>query len=189
MVGNLPNYTKFDVIRCFLNLDSKVSRQELSKRLELGEGTVRTILDILKSRGLIISNNQGHLLTQKGIKLLAKIKSILEIKEVKLKLYPRLKSIALLTDSYKKISYEQRDLAVKYGAEGAIITQVKNKKLIVPDKSVISDFLMLEKEFALEEGNVMILAFSNTSRTSENAALIIASDMNKELNAMINENF
>ncbi len=189
MVGNLPNYTKFDIVRCLHSLDRKVSRQDLSKRLELGEGTVRTILDILKSKGLIISNNQGHALTQKGLSLLKRFKDLLEIKEVRLKLYPKFRSIAVSTKSNKKISYEQRDLAVKAGAEGAIITQIKNKKLIAPDKSVLADFKMLEKEFAMQDGNILIITFSNSLRNSENAALTIASNMNKDLATLIKENF
>ncbi len=113
----------------------------------------------------------------------------MNIKEVKLKLYPHLKSVALSTRSNKKLSYEQRDLAVKSGAEGAIITHIKNKKLVIPDKSVLPDFLMLEKKFPMKEGNIMILTFSESLRKSVNAAVIVASTRNKELETLISESF
>ena len=50
MVGNTPNFSKYDVLRCFLRLEKEIGRQELAKELSLGEGTIRSILDILKKR-------------------------------------------------------------------------------------------------------------------------------------------
>ena len=66
MVGNTPNFTKLDILRCFLRLDRKISRKELASELRLGEGTVRTILDILKGIGLLDSSRVGHFLSGKG---------------------------------------------------------------------------------------------------------------------------
>ncbi|MBI2656169.1 hypothetical protein HYX03_00330, partial [Candidatus Woesearchaeota archaeon] len=52
MVGNIQNFTKLDILRCFLRFNKNTGRQELSRKLELGEGTVRTILNTLKSKKL-----------------------------------------------------------------------------------------------------------------------------------------
>ena len=46
MVGNLPNFTKLDVLRCLFRIEKPLSRSALSESLELGEGTIRSILDI-----------------------------------------------------------------------------------------------------------------------------------------------
>jgi len=58
MVGNIPGYVKTDIIRAFLLMKENISRNKLVKKLELGEGTVRTILDILKHKNLICSTKQ-----------------------------------------------------------------------------------------------------------------------------------
>ena len=59
MVGNIPNFTKIDLLRCFVRLNKNIGRKELSKELGLGEGTVRTILNILKSKKLLDSTKKG----------------------------------------------------------------------------------------------------------------------------------
>ncbi|MBI2546793.1 hypothetical protein HYV81_06465 [Candidatus Woesearchaeota archaeon] len=189
MVGNTPNYSRFDVIRCFLRLGMKISRQQLTRELELGEGTVRSILDILKQRGFILSNTQGHALAAKGLELDKKVASMVHVKPIQLALYPKSRSVAALVSSNARITYENRDIAVKAGAQGALIAQVRNHKLVRPDASVEQDFLILEKEFRLEDSEIMIITFSESYRNSENAALSVAASLNPELGQLIAKNF
>ncbi|MBU1854791.1 MAG: hypothetical protein KKF89_03655, partial [Nanoarchaeota archaeon] len=67
MVGNKPNYKEEDILRTFLYIEDKpVSRAELVEKLELGEGTIRTILSFLKEKKLLKSNRPGHYLSKKG---------------------------------------------------------------------------------------------------------------------------
>ena len=66
MVGNAPNFTKIDILRCFLRINKKIGRKEIARELELGEGTVRTILENLKSKGFLASTKKGHFLSAKG---------------------------------------------------------------------------------------------------------------------------
>ena len=77
MVGNIPNFTKIDILRCFLRLNKNISRQELAIELELGEGTIRTILNILKSDKFLESTKKGHFLSKKGIEALEQINEII----------------------------------------------------------------------------------------------------------------
>src|SRR3989338_3021816 len=74
MVGNKPNYTKFDVLRCFFRIGEGISRHNLAKSLELGEGTIRTILGILKNKKLIKSTKKGHFLSSRGNSEMSKLK-------------------------------------------------------------------------------------------------------------------
>ena len=74
MVGNKPNYTKFDVLRCFFRIGEGISRHNLAKSLELGEGTIRTILGILKNKKLIESTKKGHFLSSRGNSEMSKLK-------------------------------------------------------------------------------------------------------------------
>ena len=124
MVGNLKNYTKIDILRCFLRIEKPISRLELSKVLDLGEGTVRSILDILKENGFLDSNKNGHYLSGKGNSLISKIKNDIVIKEADLtNIFPKQKKIAVQVKNPKHVerAYILRDIAVKNGAEGAII--------------------------------------------------------------------
>src|SRR3989338_10737 len=66
MVGNIPNFTKIDILRCFLRFSKNTGRQELARELEIGEGTMRTILKILKSKNLLDSTKKGHFLSKRG---------------------------------------------------------------------------------------------------------------------------
>ena len=84
MVGNLSNFTKIDILRCLLKIGKPLSRLELSKILDLGEGTTRAILDVLKKNKLLDSNKQGHYLSAKGDAIVNKIKSNIQIKNVDL---------------------------------------------------------------------------------------------------------
>ena len=74
MVGNISNFGKLDVLRAFLNINQKpISRSQLTSQLKFGEGTVRSILGILKSKNLIESTREGHFLSKKGEKAKTRI--------------------------------------------------------------------------------------------------------------------
>jgi len=140
MVGNLKNYTKIDILRCLLRIEKPVSRAELSRILDLGEGTVRSILDILKENNFLESNKNGHYLSPKGDNFVQKIKNNIVLKNIDLdSIFPEQKKIAVQIKSPKNIekSYILRDVAVKNGAEGAIILKYdkSSNKLRIFDKN------------------------------------------------------
>ena len=104
MVGNIPNFTKFDVLRSLFRIDENTSRSELVEKLGLGEGTVRTILDMLKEKGFIESTRQGHGLTDSGKGLLKKLNRIMTFpRKVNTPFYKELKQIGLLLKNREKI--------------------------------------------------------------------------------------
>jgi len=192
MVGNIPSYVKTDIIRAFLLIKENISRNELVSNLGLGEGTVRTILDILKHKNLICSTKQGHSLTEKGNLFLKKTEKSIVIKRLMLDdFYPGFeKAVVLLKKADKniKISFEQRDIAVKQGADGAVILKFDNK-LYIPDadinfkgnyKKAYGEIL---KCFDFKKGDILIICFAKSSRNAEDGALEIALSMSKELKA------
>jgi len=93
MVGNLSNFTKIDILRCLLKIEEPVSRGELSKILDLGEGTIRAILDILKKNKFLESNKQGHFLSAIGDNIVKKITNIINIKKTDLTGLPKNKTL------------------------------------------------------------------------------------------------
>jgi len=190
MVGNIPNFTKIDVLRCFLRLDNNRSRQRLAKELELGEGTVRTILKALKSKKLLNSTKRGHFLSKKGYELMAIICKVIDApKIVTLQdIYPEFKKTGVLVkdaSSLKEI-YRFRDIAVKNGAEGALILRFTSR-LFAPESDYEYDYKEIEKQFRLHENDVLILSFSKNNRSAENGALAAAIELSNSLKKFINE--
>src|SRR3989338_281588 len=190
MVGNIPNFTKIDILRCFLRFNKNIGRQELAKELEIGEGTVRTILEMLKSRKLLDSTKKGHFLSRKGEEMLNQINNVVKITKniVSKNLYPDFKKIGVLLEygSSLKELYKLRDIAVKHGADGALILKF-DKKLYAPESDFGQDYKELEKLFNFKNDDVLVIAFSNEKRKAENGALAIAMELNETLKKFISE--
>ena len=190
MVGNIPNFTKIDILRCFLRFSKNIGRQELAKNLELGEGTVRTILEILKSNKLLDSTKKGHFLSKKGSEALNEIyKLIIYPKDITTKsVYPDLKKMGILVRNVSNLKelYKLRDTAIKNGADGAIILKFEHK-LYAPESDYEQDYREMEKYFEFANGDVLVVAFSNEKRNAENGALAIAVELSNSLKKFINE--
>jgi predicted transcriptional regulator len=183
MVGNLSNFTKIDILRCLLKIEKPVSRSQLSKFLDLGEGTIRAILDILKKNKLLESNKQGHYLSAKGDVIAKKIKSTINIKKIDLNnIPPDKKKIAVHIKNPNKTlkSYVLRDEAVKNGADGALILKY-DKKLVLYDMDYEQDFSELENKFDLGKNNVVIITYADSYKLAENGALAAAIYLNSNL--------
>lgn len=177
MVGNLPNYNELDVLRAFILLEERMSRQDLAKRLELGEGTIRTILEILKKKGLIRSTNKGNVFTEKGSRARQKILEKISVpKETKLHLYNQYRRVAVVYKAGRKIKidYTLRDFAVKAGAEGAIILRYEGGRGLTLDYDAGYSFEYLEDKFDFRNNDILIITFANALRDAENSALSVA---------------
>jgi predicted transcriptional regulator len=186
MVGNISNYTSFDILRTFLAIEENISRTSLVKKLGLGEGTVRTVLDILKKKELIKSTQLGHSYSGKGKFIIDKINKIIQSKKLESKtIYKDYKKVALLLKNKKDVDvdYKLRDVAVKNGAEGALIFIYKDK-LILPGVEH-TKFKELDDIFKYNKNDLLIIAFSPSYRWSENAALAVAIEVDKELGKLV----
>ena len=190
MVGNQPNYSKMDILRCFLRLGRNTSRKELAKNLKLGEGTTRTILDILKSRKLLDSTKKGHFLSRKGTRMLEMISNNISVpKKLGIKeIYPEYIKFGVRVRDVKNLRnlYNLRDTAVKNGADGAVILKFENK-LYVPESGENYRYEELEKIFEFKNNDILVVGFSHNKRAAENGALSIAVELSSILQKFINE--
>ncbi len=189
MVGNIPNFTKIDILRCFLRFNKSISRQELARELELGEGTIRTILEVLKSKGLLNSTKKGHFLSKKGNEMLSQVYECINLpKLIKTGLYPHFKNIGVLIRNVSNLKqlYKLRDIAVKNKAEGAIILKFEGK-LYAPESGYEQDYKELENYFDFKNHDVLVIAFSDEKRDAENGALAIVIELNHMLKKFISE--
>jgi len=188
MVGNTPNFTKIDILRCFLRFNKNIGRQELARDLELGEGTVRTILEILKSNNLLDSTKKGHFLSRKGSEALNEIYEIISVpKDMAIKnIYPDFKKIGILIRDISNLKgmYKLRDIAVKNGADGAIILKFDGR-LYAPESDYEQDYSDMGQYFDFKNDDLLVVAFSNEKRKAENGALAIAVELSNSLKKFI----
>ena len=184
MVGNIPNFNEYDVLRAFLLVGEPISRQELASELGVGEGTVRTILDILKKNKLIFSTRQGHSLTKKGNALLKTVKRFVEInKKVDIGYYKNFKKAAVLLKGVdSEVNVGLRDKAIKNGAEAALIFVYKNGLVLPYAEEFKEDFKELENLFSFKNGDILIVTFAGSSREAENSALSLFLFLTPKLN-------
>ena len=184
MVGNAPNFAKIDILRCFLRINKNIGRKEIARELELGEGTVRTILESLKSKGFLASTKKGHFLSGKGSDALKTLhKSMSSPKSLNVHaIYPNFKKIGILVRKVSGLKelYKLRDVAVKNGADGAIILRFQDK-LYAPDSDFQQDYDDLSKYFNFETGDVLIIGFSSRNRLAEIGAIAIAVEICESL--------
>jgi DNA-binding transcriptional MocR family regulator len=190
MVGNISNFSKYDVLRCFLRLEGRASRQELAKELGLGEGTIRSILDILKEKGFLDSTKKGHFLSEKGQAELEKMKkSVSETREFTLdRMYKDCIKFGIILKGARigLETYKLRDAAVKSGAEGAVIFKYNNK-LDAPGTEYINYFSDIEKIFSLEKDDVLVVSFAKDARHAETGAFAVSVELDNNIKNFIKE--
>lgn len=159
-----------------------VSRHTLCKKLDLGEGTVKTLVKHLKIYDLIETDKTGTRISTKGSKLLSEL-----LLSIPAEMSISTCSVALGKFNYailiKQMSYvirsgiEQRDAAIKMNALGATTLVYKDNKFMIPN----TNFNALHREQKLhtllvdslkpEEGDVLIIGSDNASeRAAEFAA-------------------
>jgi len=187
MVGNTPNYTKIDLVRAFLVIDKPISRLELVTKLELGEGTVRTILDILKNKGLISSTRKGHFLSEKGKLLSKRINKIMQIKHnLKYSFYKK-PNVSILLRNTENIEFDisHRDIAIRNKADSCLIFKLRNRNLTLPLFKMKFDSKGIKSKFDFKENDILIAVFSENRRIAENAGLAVCLGISNTLRKIL----
>jgi len=197
MVGVKENFSNIDILRCFFLIGEKgiISRKNLGFHLEIEEGVIKRVLHILKKKELLDSSKKGYSLTGRGHNFLDILKEYVGIPQcVRTPYYPDKKQVAVKVKAYKDISIktEHRDIAIKAGADTAIILKVNNR--FSAEGIGFDEFENLETLFDFKFNNVLIITFADTIRDAANAALTVAFHLDdriaKELGQIeLEENF
>jgi predicted transcriptional regulator len=182
--GPSPSFTVFDAIKMLETIaeSGSIGRGSLSEKLELGEGTTRTLISWLKKAQLMTTSRKGCTLTEKGTKIWNQIRTfipiILKIEDNKLTFAANNIAILVKNQAEKvKKGLEQRDAAVRAGASGATTLVYKGGKIILP---TISDDISKDYPNALhqimvhmkpEENDVVIISCGTTLKAAEYGAL------------------
>jgi len=186
--GPSPAYTVAHVIKVLLVLDAEktMGRINLSKTLGIGEGSVRTIIKKLVEGSVVsVDSVGGCQLTDLGKLLVSELKrTIVSTAEVDLNetgiTLPsyalQLRGVPLTGLSLTKL----RDIAVKNGAEGMVIFTMKGGRISLPmmvddvSKEYPKIVGVLKSDFRLEDGDSLLIGFSEDKKAAELGTLSAA---------------
>ena len=165
----------------FLLSERPMGRHQLMKEMGLGEATIKTLVKRLKKNNLIKKTTKGNVLTKKGILFVSKIlKKISRPVEIAIDKYTigKYNYAVLVKKASSKLrsGIEQRDEAIKIGADGATTLLCKNDRLILPgcDRKIIELEKILRKNFKIENENVIVIGSASTKKKAEEASIIAA---------------
>jgi len=181
--GPAPRFSHFHPFK-ILNLLSKekrIGRRKLAEKVGIGEGSIRTILEVLRRDRLVNITQNGISLSSKG--------------EEELRAYP-IKMVDIdanemtiggcdiavhVKNAAHKIreGLEQRDEAIKVGAKGATTIIYKDKRLVIPlELDIRIKFPIIEKSlrelFDLNDKDVVIIGTADSREKAEDGALAAA---------------
>jgi len=151
--------TTFTVFHIFyaLELMSKkpLGRNKLAKKLNVGEGAVRTIISRLRTAGLIEMSKEGCSLTKKGKEIWTQFEQVFpkRIEITKSELIESNYNFAFLVKSSgQKVQsgIDQRDAAIIGGARKALIIVFKDGHLCIES---VSD--CIEKQYPIAANKIM----------------------------------
>jgi len=153
----------------------KISRTLLQEELDLGEGSIKTLVKHLKMQDLVETSNAGMWMTAKGRNLYKKISETIsaemDLSKCSVTL-GKFNHAILVKDMGDEVTtgIEQRDAAIKVGATGATTLIFQDGKFLMPDRKQDS----LRKDIKLKENIIESL------QPQENDVIIIASSENRK---------
>lgn len=187
--GPAPAFTAVHVSRAILYIGDQgpIGRIELSRKLGVGEGAVRTIIRHLTKAKLVVIAKEGCVLTQRGTVLYKSLRSKLsEIRMVNARQLALDKASAavLVRGSGKLVNrgIEQRDAAIRVGATGACTLVYKNGKLVMPMSELENWILQphdllyaeLRKAFSPNNDDVITIVSAPNQELAEHSAMAAA---------------
>jgi DNA-binding Lrp family transcriptional regulator len=182
--GRSPDITQAHLLYTLLILNNfRISRKQLAIELNLGEGTVRTMLSRLQDEDLIEINRNGVTLSPIGEGFLKSINSLIKCK--------KLPSTDLTVDDFnfavlvRRASYcvhigvEQRDQAIIHGASGATTLIYHENVWLIPGLDQVVDVNIQNslRDFNPEQGDIAIIGSSNDVFTAALGSLAAALDL------------
>jgi len=147
--------------------EKPVGRNTLAQELAVGEGVARTIINRLKSAGLINTSKAGCTLTEKGLKVWHDYQSIVKSVSVERnEIVNNDFNVAVLVRNKARrlrSGIEQRDAAIVAGAGNATTMAMKEGHLVIPfvSSDVSEDFPKAAKQIISllnpEDGDLVIV--------------------------------
>lgn len=190
--GPSPSFTTLHIVMALLVLGDKgnIGRKKFTEELGLGEGAVRTIINRLRRHSLAKVDRSGCSLTEKGRRLYDVLrKSMDEFVELygdmpwgyQYSIGVKVKNMA----KFLKMGLEERDAAIRAGADAAMIITMQGGKLLMPGVSNLSEeqpsfASRIMSSFSPSEGDVIIIAGSENKIKALYGALAAAYELLKK---------
>jgi predicted transcriptional regulator len=181
--GPAPSFSFFDILNALEVIwrSKAIGRKKLSDEIELGEGSIRTIIKLLKKLGLIEASELGCKLTRKGTRLIrylnSKIGPALPLSKSFLAVGEANFGVLVKKAGFKvKNGIKQRDAAIKLGADAATTLIFKKEGLILPpmNKLLNEEWPNLAKEvyqaFQPKENDVIIICSAKNKSLAKRGA-------------------
>ena len=184
-IGPLPRFADAHVKMALelIGKHKRIGRKQLAEELDVGEGSMRTILDQLKNRGLITSSRGGHSLMAKGERALSKPFEFVQVNVGDLTM-GKVNVATVVRGAAAKVmrGIEQRDEAIKAGADGATVLIFKKGRLRFPDgffevKKEASDALL--SVLRPREGDTVIIGSADDVAKAEAGTKAAAHSLSK----------
>jgi predicted transcriptional regulator len=180
--GPSTTFTVFHVFYALEIMSQKpVGRNKLAKKLNVGDGAVRTIISRLGNAGLIETSKEGSALTKKGLEIWAQFEQVfpkrLEIPKTELS-QSEFNFAFLVKNSGNKVGsgIDQRDAAIIGGARKALVTVFKDGHLRIESVSncIEKDYpqaaSQILKELTPQDNDVIIIAGAETPLKAKRGA-------------------
>jgi hypothetical protein len=181
--GPVHRFADYHVYRTLLLLSDgrRRGRKSLADSVNIGEGSMRTIIEFLRDKGYVDVKQTGIKISTKGMEFVRNLPIRVE------RLDPSdisiaMRNVAVLVKNRADsvtLGIEQRDAAIKAGAEGATTIVVKGGKLLVPpdyllDKEKPEIAKGLRKLLSPGEGDIVIIGAAQEYDRAEDGALAAA---------------
>ncbi len=176
--GPVPKFNDYHIWKALECLDENVpvGRKRLSRLLNIGEGSTRTILSQLQDQGMITIGKSGIVLTGRGVDFKATYH--MDVADIVINdLTIGDKDCAVrVPKRAKDVSYgcEERDVAIKSGATGATTLIYSNGNLTFPGSDYLVDDEIATKVqslFNLKNDDVIIIGTGPTRNIAELGAV------------------
>lgn len=184
--GPSPSFSQVQVVKALeLIAERPIGRNRLSRRLSLGEGATRTLIERLKRFGLIRVDHKGCVFSEGGVKLWTALHNMLPRKIIlgRSDLTLGEFNVAILVKGVSqkvKSGIEQRDAALMVGAQGATTLTFVGGELVFPPEhaGATEDFPKIPKELIQslkpEENDTIVIGSAETLVKAEYGALAAA---------------
>ena len=181
--GPVHRFADYHVYRTLLLLSDgrRRGRRSLADSVNIGEGSMRTIIEFLRDKGYVDVKQTGIKISTRGVEFVRNLPIRMERLEPS-DISIAMRNVAVLVRNRADkvtLGIEQRDAAIKAGAEGATTIVVKGGKLLVPpdyllDKERPEIARGLRKLLAPNDGDIVIVGAAQEYDRAEDGALAAA---------------
>jgi len=188
--GPSPKFTYYHVWKSYdiIQQNGPIGRKTLSNALDIGEGSVRTILDKMLSLGDIRNTKKGSIITDRGRSRFENMG--IEYKYIDSKICEALTIAgenfavhARMMANFVETGIDQCSEAIKAGAEGATTLVFRKGTLQFPQDSEYprKEYRVnLSKLFDLRENDVLIISSGSTRENALKGGISAALFLNEE---------